>query len=353
MLQMKNQSRFAPAIHLLPDAQGVDTVFVVARGTFALAQPAAFLPAQPPPNAGDEYWGAPGASSLRYASDAHVGKVGTDVALVGSAHAPRGRPVDEMRVALAVAGRMKVVRVIGDRAWRRSADGFTPPRPFAIMPLVYERAFGGPAPQAATGAGGTGGLAGAGGELLADERNPVGRAFRGRRSARDVGGEALPNLEDPRWPLRRLGDCPPPAGFGYVAPAWLPRRRHAGTYDAAWKRDRAPLLPGDYDRRFSNAAAADLIFDPPLRGGEAIELDGFVPDGSLRLALPVVRPRVEICVAGGWQRPAVELETVLLEPDAGRLSLGWRASLRCDKRALRVQEIRISEDGGACPARFS
>jgi hypothetical protein len=341
MLQLNNQSRFAPAIHLLADGDGVDTLFVVARGTFALATQPAFLPAQPTPIAGDEYWGSPGTSSLKYASDVHVGKVGTDVVLVGSAHAPGGRPVGEMLVALEVARRAKVLRVIGDRKWRSrstlaSTSASTSPVPFATMPLLYERAFGGP--------------------ML--DGNPVGRGnpVRGssaRRSARDFAGESLPNVEDPRWPLRQLGDAPPPAGFGFVAPSWLPRRSYAGTYDADWKRARAPFLPRDYDRRFSNAASADLVFDRPLQGGEPVQLDGVSREGRVRLSLPTVRPRVAIRIAGGWQRPPAVLETVLFEPDLGRFSLCWRAAVRCDKRALRIEKVAVDEEGGPCPARFS
>jgi hypothetical protein len=347
MLQLNNQSRFAPAIHLLADGDGVDTLFVVARGTFALATHPAFLPAQPPPIAGDEYWGAPGTSSLKYASDVHVGKVGTDVVLVGSAHAPAGRAVGEMLVALEVAGRAKVLRVIGDRKWRStsrsmsrstSASAWTPPLPFATMPLLYERAFGGPMMD---------------GNPVGRGNRVVGRESSARRSARDFAGESLPNVEDARWPLRQPGDAPPPSGFGFVAPSWLPRRSYAGTYDADWKRARAPFLPRDYDRRFSNAASADLVFERPLQGGEPVQLDGVSREGRVRLNLPAVRPRVAIRIAGGWQRPPAVLETVLFEPDLGRFSLSWRAAVRCDKRALRVETVTVEEEGGACPARSS
>jgi hypothetical protein len=350
MLQVKNQSRFAPAIQVLPDPDGIDTLFVVARGTFVLAPATApaFLPAQAPPLAGDQYWGAPGASSLRGASEVHVGKIGTDVALIGSAWAAAERPVAEMHVGLSVAGRAKVIRVAGDRVWLSHGDGFTAPRPFTSMPLVHERAFGGGAivHERAFGGGAIeGDAAGA-----VDERNPVGRGFRGRRPARAAEGQALPNLEDPRWPLRRFGDMPPPAAFGFIAPGWLPRRRYAGTYDQEWKRTQAPFLPRDYDRRFSNAAGADLVFDPPLRGGEAVDLDGVCRGGRLRLALPVVRPKIQIWMAGTWQRPPATLETVLFEPDEARVSLSWRAALRCDKRPLRVEAVSITEEGGPCPA---
>jgi hypothetical protein len=351
MLQLNNQSRFAPAVNVLADRSGVATLFVVARGTFALSAVPRLQSEQPVPTAADQYWGDPGASSLKYGSEVHVGKAGTDVVLLGSAHAPDGRPVGEMLAALTLAGRRKVVRVIGDRTWRRAANGFTAPQPFLSMPLVYERAFGGR--QAAAQGGdrdreGEGGIATFVG--LTEERNPVGRGFRGRRSARDIEGQPLPNLEDPQWPLKHFGDRPPPAGFGFVAPSWLPRRAYAGTYDDHWRRQRAPFLPRDYDPRFANAASAELALEGFLRGGEPLELDGVSRDGPLRLAIPTIRPRVEVRIGGSRERPPAQLETLLIEPDQGRFSLTWRATLRCDKRTLRIQTISIGEEDGPCPA---
>ena len=37
MLQLNNQSRFAPLVQVLPDRDAVDTLYVVVRGTFTLA----------------------------------------------------------------------------------------------------------------------------------------------------------------------------------------------------------------------------------------------------------------------------------------------------------------------------
>jgi hypothetical protein len=336
VLQLNNQSRFAPAVNLFADESGVDTLYVGVRGTFTLGAFPRLSDERLPPVAADVYWGEPGASSLKYASEIHVGKRGTDVALVGFAHAPGGRPVAEMLAALAVAGRRKVVKVVGDRTWRGVGGGTTRPEPFVAMPLVYERAFGG-----RDDGGRPDGGAGPG---LAEERNPVGTGFRGRRSARESVGQRLPNLEDPRRPLTTFGEQPPPAAFGFVAPAWQPRRAFAGTYDAAWKRARAPFLPGDFDLRFSNAASAELIFGDFLQGGEPLALDGVSLEGPLRLSIPMARPRLEVWVAGVRERPPLRLETVLIEPDERRLSLTWRAALRCDKRALKIRSIGLWEE---------
>lgn len=350
MLQLNNGSRFAPLIQVLPDRDAVDTLYVVVRGTFTLTPVPELAAEQPPPRAADVYWGEPGASSLKYAGDIHVGKLGTDVALVGSAHAPRGRAVTEMLTAVSVAGRRKVVRVVGDRTWRGSVGGGAPPpAPFASMPLVYERAFGG-RDQHGSGAGGKR----PDGEISAEERNPVGVGFCAVRRLRWGAGVRLPNLEDPYTPWRALGDRPPPAGFGFVAAAWQPRLGYAGTYDNDWTATRAPFLPRDFDPRFGNAASAGLTFEEGLRGGEPIALDGVSRAGPVRSQIPSIRPGVEIVVARRREAPPVTLETVLLEPDDQRLSLTWRAALRCDKRALKIERIHIREEAdSSCPARSS
>jgi hypothetical protein len=331
MLQLINKSPFLPVVSVLPDRAGIETLYVVVKGTFTLEARPAPAAQQVAPHAKDVYCGEPGASSLKYASEVHVGKAGTDVVLVGSARSPNGRPVTEMLAAVEVAGRRKVVRVVGDRTWRGRTGGFWAPAPFSTMPLVYERAFGGTHDDGR-------------GSVAADERNPVGVGFRGRRSIHDVAGQRLPNLEDPLSPIAKFGDQPPPAGFGFVAPSWLPRRAYAGTYDDAWKTTRAPFLPDDFDPRFDNAAPPDLAFDRFLVGGEPMKLHGVCDDALLELSVPGARPRIEVAIAGDRELPEARLETILIEPDERRLCLTWRAALPCDKRALKVQSITI--EGG-------
>jgi len=70
-----------------------------------------------------------------------------EVFLLGKAHAPFGRPVPHVRVALAVADCRRELDVYGDRFWLgRGADAaLSAPAPFLEMPLTYSRAFGGTA----------------------------------------------------------------------------------------------------------------------------------------------------------------------------------------------------------------
>jgi hypothetical protein len=332
MLQLVNQSPFAPLMSVLADETGLDTLYVVVKGTFTLTASPAIAAKQVEPTPGDVYWGDPATTSLKYAAEVHAGKRGTDVALLGHAHAPNERPVPEMFVAIKVADRQKAIRVVGERSWRPMRGGITKPEPFTKIPLVYERAFGGRHDDGR-------------GHVLVEERNPVGVGFRGKRSEPESVACKVPNLEDVNQPLKSFGDRPPPAGFGFVAPAWPSRLRFAGTYDAAWQKDRAPFLPKDFDKRFLNAAAADLVFDRFLEGGEPLSLMGASPAGPIQSSIPKARPLVRANLDGRWVTLPTQLETVIVEPDDGRLCISWRGSLPCDKRTLKIRSIFVT--GGA------
>jgi hypothetical protein len=189
-------------------------------------------------------------------------------------------------------------------------------------------------------------------------RNPWGRGYvvRGTRAA--VEAARLPQIEDPhdpltaerlvaerpaRWPLMPL-----PAGCGWlpygafvrlaclrmvphgerpegplaeVANGWLPEDILAGS------------MPTAADAfRFAQSAWPALRF-PALGGGETIVLDRLHPRmGRWSLTLPTRRPDLRIDGRNGKltaTRPV--LHTVLIEPDAGRVTLVWRGS----ERALR------------------
>jgi hypothetical protein len=234
-----------------------------------------------------------------------------------------------MPVSVQVAERRKVAMVIGNRVWR-SGGGISSPEPFTSMPLTWENAYGGShrfGPKAE--------------QIVVEERNPVGRGFPGKRSAGEVVGQPLPNVEHPHRRLKSFGDPSDPVGFGFVAASWLSRRNLAGTYDKTWQRSRAPYLPRDFNARFLNAAPPDLIFDRFLEGGEVVRLIGFHPGGLIEFALPTVKPKIEIRIAGTSERPLVHLETALLEPDSNRFSLTFRAQLQVDRKVLRVEKVTV------------
>ena len=327
MLQIDNQTPFYAVLSVLPDRLGVDTLHVILKATLVLRPKLTLAPVQLPVTLADEYYGDPTDSSLKGVSEIHIGKPGTDVLLIGRAWGPGGQPVSETLVRVLAAQRQKSIRVVGDRVWQ--SDGTpTAPEPFEAMPLVWERAFGG-AHQLED-------------RMLAEEHNPIGVGFAGRRSAKELTGHPVPNLESPGEPLERQGQSCTPVCFAPTAPHWLPRRAFAGTYDEAWERRRAPYLPLDFDPRFLQCAAPELAFDRYLRGGEPIEVHGASPEGAIAFPIPAANLHVAVKVAGSLEHPLVNLETVLLEPDENRVSLTWRAALPCDRKVLKVEKVTVT-----------
>jgi hypothetical protein len=332
MLQLRNHTPFAAHLAVLPDPEGIDTAYVTVKGTFAVGDTTEIAETQVPVVLADEYWGEEGASSLKYASEVHPSKSSTDVVLVGQAWAPHGKPATSVDVALKVAGRMKVVRVVGDREWSPGAR-HSAPKPFVSLPLVYERAFGGTHVVEKEK------------KVLFEPRNPVGRGFVGKRSGRELDGLPLPNLEDPRSPVRSVDDRPAPAAFGYVSPAWEPRKSYAGTYDEAWTQNRAPYLPKDFDPRFFNAAHPDLVMPGFLTGGERIDVLNASERGALGFSVPECPVSAQVRIADTVHTPALRLETVLIEPDEGRACLTWRAAVACNKKVLAVHLVELAMSG--------
>jgi hypothetical protein len=328
MLQFKNNTPFKGTIFLMPDPDGIDSLYTVVKATFVPSDPIALADEQVPVSMEQQHYGEPDRTSIRVPSDVSLMKPGTDVLLLGHAYAPGGRPTPQMDVSLKVGPLRKRIRVFGDRMWRTGL-GFssTRPSPFDTMPLVWERAYGGTDPAD---------------ETSADMRNPVGLGF-SAPEAEDPDGEFwLPNLEDPSNLISGLRASPPPACFAPVAAHWEPRRSFAGTYDEQWQQERAPYLPLDFDPRFFQLAPPGLVATDYLSGGELVEIEGASPSGLIRCRLPVIDLSVTYILDGQpHERPAV-LDTVIIEPDLDRMQLVWRAVLQCDKKTLRVDEVHAS-----------
>lgn len=327
MLQLQNNTPFAATMMVLPDEQAVDTLYITVKASFAIGAGLTLLDKQAPPQGGDVYWGEPGESSLKYASDVHLGKPATDVVMVGDAYAPRGRQVRQLDVALSAGLVTKRVRVFGDRCWHQGH--ITAPQPFETMPMIYERAFGGI-------------------HLVeeridsAEPRNPVGTGYGGKRQETEMDGVALPNLEDPMQLIRTYGDQPMPACFGFCSPGWMPRAGHAGTYDEVWKSSRAPYLPVDFDKRFFNAAHPGLIYPGYMQGGEMVSISGMHPGGDIQFEVPRVRFSACVEISGVIHQPELKMETLLLEPNALRMSMVWKGAVPCDKQGLKIGEVTLA-----------
>jgi hypothetical protein len=327
MLQLENKTPFAAKIALFPNQHSIDTLYLIVKASFYIADKWTLLEEQIEPIDEDIYYGEPETSSLKYASDFHIGKPGTDIIMNGLACSPGKEKVKQLDVGLQVASLHKTISVFGDREW---IDGkISSPKPFTSMPMVYEKSFGG--------------MHIIDGEIdSADERNPVGCGFAGSRKGSEMNGVPLPNLEDPAQLIRNIQDIPYPAGFGFISPAWKPRSDYVGTYDDLWQANRAPYLPKDFDSRFLNMAHPDLVATGYLKGGEPVEITGMHPSGKMQFNLPSVGLKSNISIQNAMHSPEFNLETVLLEPNLVRLSMVWRASLPCDKKSLKIKRATIS-----------
>jgi hypothetical protein len=330
MLQIDNHTPFSAALSVFPDAAGVETAYAVVKATFAFGAEGPVLAKQQLPLlATDVFWGDTGASSLRAAGEFALLKPATDVLLSGRAVAPTA-DTRVAEVSLAVGPVRRRLRIFGERHWQRAGGGWKPSLPelWQRVPLRWELAFGGFLPAQ--------GDAPAEVEL----RNPVGRGLVAAKGEPQPG-QPLPQIEDPEQLIQDPHDRPTPAGLGPVPPTWLPRRTYAGTYDEAWQRSRAPYLPLDFDARFFQVAPPPLVAPGFLQGGEPVHLQGFSAGGPITFTLP----RCELLLAfdfdGAHLERTPQLETVLLEPDAGRLQMLFRAALAVDKKLLRLGHVQV------------
>lgn len=310
-------------------------VVVSARFSFTLGKkeaPAtvAVHDEQPPVVMSDEYWGDPATSSLRYEGQSAYEKPGTDIQLAGHAWRPPGeRRVTESWLGVQVGVQRMAALVFGDRRWVKGMLlTISRPQPFERIPIRYEHCFGGiAAPDSSARI------------VQASERNPVGCGL--VLSSKTVDGQLLPNFELPSARIVDTTDYPLPAGFGPVARHWQPRRRLAGTYDETWVRKRAPYWPTDFDSRFFSCAPSSLCAVPHLVGGERVSIVGAHPDGNIQFLLPQLRLSAKFNLRQQTVRKAMTLDGVLLEPDEGRFTMTFRASLTMGKGMAELESMVV------------
>jgi hypothetical protein len=333
-----NTTPFALETVFLTDEDGRPVVVPVVKATYCIEKSGRLSLAehQLPVNLVGERWGSSEGSSYKYEPESALAKPGTDVALIGSAHA-RTRGTRELEVGFRLGHLQKTARVVGDRTWVKRIGGFivsTDPAPFERMPLTYERAFGGWDRTLSDAA-----------RHSFEPRNPVGTGFRRARGSFE-DGIRLPNVEDPRHPLRNFGDTPPPTGFGFTSPDWQPRAALSGTYDDTWMRTRMPALPHDFDRRFFNAGSPGLVSERPLRGDEAVGATNITPTGELSFRLPrVPLPSCSVDVRPAGRRTSTTtLDTVIVDADERLLILLWRGA-PVPGEAHQVQNVSVAVDG--------
>ncbi len=275
---------------------------VVCRATFQLRPGESVLaPDQEDPIEHDDHWNDDAGRSLRVASDLVPMKPRADITLVGHAFAPGHAAVRSLVVRLLVGELDKSIEVLGDRSFDQDGTLHEGP-PFSRMPLVYERAAGGP-----------------------DTANPVG--LRGQLNA--YGRIAVPNLQAPGMLITTPSDYIEPVGFGPIAPSWPTRLERLGRSgaDGALLDVHSGPLPEDLDPSYFNHAPRDQQVQI-LRDNERIVLEHLHPDHPRFVTnLPGVRPRAAVERQGVTQNVPLRCDTLWIDTDRALCTLTWRAQI--------------------------
>jgi hypothetical protein len=236
-------------------------------------------------------------------ADTALYKVRADVVALGHAYAPPGGARSmEVRFAFGASHNAfdRRLLVFGERTWARAALGEKPtePEPFQRMPLVWERAFGGP---------------------KVDE-NPVGV---GAPDPMHIGPRRLPNVEDVARRLRTPKQQARPASFAPLPLAWKDRIAARGRAREAW-----PLLPEeriDWTRFQAAPPEQQLAL---LKGDEPYALHNMHPEHAvLEGTLPGKRARCFALLGERLRAVPLELDTVVFTVDELRVDLMFRGIL--------------------------
>lgn len=337
-MELINATRMIVAYIMGMEPSGRELLVVVVKGTFDLPrtpdQPLYLAAEQVPLVMADTFTGEPGFSAPLSEVDFAPRKPRGEVLLVGSAHAPEGRPATRIPVGMRVGNVEKTFAVVGDRCWQAGLRSISAsaPEPFLVKPISYDCAFGG------TDAHGDDTS-----KHSAFMRNPVGTGYHRQLKREWVDGTPLPNTEELKRPIVKPDDDYVPMAFGPLGRGWEPRYLHAGTYDQAWIDDHFPFLPPDFDEQYYQSAARDQQLDSPLTG-QQITLLNLTPDGRRSFSLPHFAAPVHIFPKrGGHEDLTANLDTVVLEPDAERLTLTWRVARPLKKNMFEIAQVLIGK----------
>jgi hypothetical protein len=341
-MELINSTRLVVGYTMGLEPSGRELLVVVVKGTFKIpenGEPVRLAEEQVPLVMADTFTGEPGLSAPAYEVDFAPRKQRCDVLLNGSAYAPGGRPTPRVEVGCRVNGVSKSFTVVGDRVWQAGATGIGPssPIPFTVMPISYDRAFGGvdqrdenPANHAAF------------------MPNPVGCGFHKDLRASWVDGTPAPNTEESGRAVVMPNDqkCRPMA-FGPLGRGWDPRAKLAGTYDQKWLDEHFPFLPPDFDEAYYQAAPPDQQIPRP-QGGEEIVLVNLTPEGRVSFVLPTFDAPIHFFPKKGDREDGtLMLDTIVLEPDLNRFQLTWRATRPLRRNMLEVDHVLVGRRSAA------
>lgn len=328
---------------------GTDMAVLAVRGSFHIVPnaPLVLAPRQDELELADRYQGDPVDGLLVRTCDIVPFKPAADLTILGASWAPRDVASRSWITGVRLGRLEKILRVHGPRVWRPATtqrdkgepsgkDWSLPEaRPVKAVALDWRKAFGGPIPG--TGEGET--------PIDVHRFNPIGCGIvDAQHSPSDVDIPA-PSIDDPADPIldwRRRDYVP--QGFAPLPPVWRFRQQYAGTYDDAWITGKHPLLPDDFDYRFYQYAAPDLIHHERLNGDEELQLLHMHPDHT---HIQVWLPGIQLFATAHRQDGDTDhLEMMLdgvhvdLNSDPAAVYLTWRCWVP-KRSGIRLLELQI------------
>jgi hypothetical protein len=310
---------------------------VVAKASFTLS--ASGTTPQTEPKAlevVDEFTGDPATTALIREQDIAPFKPKTDLIIRGTARSFEAVPRSDWPVNITLPELLSYgFHVRGPSQWKKSAQRWQLSQPEQVteVPLTYGLAYGG---QCSSGE-----------DTDFFELNPAGQGFMTEAAAQELDHWPAPQIgllaefmeADPFTPMSVQGAMP-------IAKAWLPRRANAGTFDAAWERDRHPRMPLDYDYSFWNAASLRLQIGPYLQGDETVHISGVSKlYETVTLTLPGARVALQSLSSPNLPALPMVLDTVDLDIEAideghATMTLLWRTMVTDRNDYAEVEIIR-------------
>lgn len=348
LAEVRNHTPFASQYFQMMDTG--DEVFhvIVSRVTYdlkrldvqgipALAQTqAALLDA-------DQFYAQPNTSSCIQESDYAPYKPRCDVLLANAtAYAPEGRAERRWPVGMRIGDWQKLLTVTGPRRIQQGMLGWkvTEPDKATEVPLRWELAYGGTCQWPLQTAPGQEP------ETWATyEANPIGSGWVDKdwHKKSRVDEFPAPQIETFNQPFDANAANAmhyPAVGVGPVGKWWSPRREQGGTYDQAWKENRWPRLPHDFDFGYWNGAPQDQQIVYP-QGGEEVAFAGLTPQQHIfqcRLPPPALHTVLRMQLGPILPLP-MRLDTLVFDLKAMTLSCAWRIQVAAQFGA-RVLELR-------------
>lgn len=330
-----------------PEGEPLDILIVRATFDFAIDGKAVTLAKlQSPINLGDTFAGPVEANPLHAVviedGDLLPYKPGTDILVLGHAHAPNNQTQTDWLAGIRVGTIKKMLHLYGPRQFRKNLLGWSLDKasPVLRVALDYRLAYGGciaiPADLSAdqepdavsypNNPAGCGWLPDS--AALKHLAKPARRYVDAWISAQKI--LPAPQIEAITTPVTHPYQNCAPVGLSPLARWWSPRVAYQGKYDEQWRTTRAPLLPIDFDTRYYQSATPEMVATPHLSGHESVSMIGLLP-ANTEMCLPGWNIIAAIQHASGTHTVSLPvLDTLRFNLDSRQVVLVWRCHFNRD-----------------------